>query len=40
MLLWYVQWHIQRLSDAGILVWVHKLGAQIKGERMQNNTSH
>ena len=27
-------------SDAGIQVWVLKLGAQIKGELMQNNISH
>ena len=34
------QWQIQRLSDVGIPVWAPKLGAQIKGERMQNNNSH
>ena len=34
------QWCIQRLSDAGIPVWVPKLSAQIKGELMENNISH
>ena len=31
------QWCIQGLSDAGIPVWVPKLGAQIKEELMQRN---
>ena len=31
------QWPIQRLSEAGILVWALKLDAQIKGELMQNS---
>ena len=32
------QWRIQGLSDAGMPVWVSKLGAQIKGELMQSNS--
>ena len=36
----YIQWRIQGLSDAGIPVWAPELGAQIKGELMQNNISH
>ena len=36
----HIQWRIQRLSDTGIPVWAPKLGAQIKGELMQNNISH
>ena len=35
---WYYQWHTQSISDAGISVWAPKLGAQIKGELMQNNS--
>ena len=31
---------IQRLSNASTLVWMPKLGAQVKGELMQNNISH
>ena len=34
------QLRIQRLSDASILVWVAKLGAQVKKVLMQNNISH
>ena len=34
------QWRIQNLSDAGIPIWAPKLGAQIKGELMQNYISH
>ena len=34
------QWRIQRLSDTGILVWAPKLGAQIKGELIQNKINH
>lgn len=34
------QRHTQNLYDAGIPVWPPKLGAQIKGELMQNNITH
>ena len=35
-----LQWSIQSLPDAGILVGTPKLSAQIKGELMRNNISH
>ena len=34
-----ILWRIQRLSDTGIPAWAPKLGAQIKGELMQNKIS-
>ena len=34
------QRRIQSLSDADIRVWTPKLGAQLKGELMQNNINH
>ena len=37
---YYYQWRLQSLSDATIPVWVPKLGAQIKGEVMQNKIGH
>ena len=36
----HVQWCIQRFSDTVMLVWLPKIGGQIKGELMQNNISH
>ena len=39
-MIWFWQWCIQRLSDAGILAWVPKLCAQIKGKVIQNNVTY